>query len=165
MLKLSKIRHNPFYLLLGFIILAITSIGVTTALILIKTDEKINTFTPGNIACEVQENYSIKNTGNTNAYIRAEIITNWVDENGEIYAVSPDMEITTGDNWSKNQTDGYYYYANEVEANQTTTTLLANTKNNSKVPDGYTLSVTILAEALQASDGDKALQNAWTASE
>lgn len=76
-----------------------------------------NTFNPAQISCLVTEefenniktNVSIKNTGNTDAYIRAAVIVTWVDNDGNVYATAPqvgtDYNITFSDNWLSKKTD------------------------------------------------------------
>lgn len=157
-----KLKNNKtIFLVLVCVILIIASIGITSALVLTKSEPKENTYIPGNISCEVQENYSIKNTGNTEAYIRADVIVNWVDSNGNIYAIIPEYTITLGTDWEKSTQDGYYYYTKQVNAQESTTEIISEITNTSEAPEGYSLSVTILAEAIQAGDNQKAIKDAW----
>lgn len=154
-------KHNPIFLLIICLILAFLSIGIASALILTNSDEKINTFVLGNISCEVQEDYSIKNTGNTSCYIRAEIIVNWMDDEGSIYAINPEYNITLGSDWKQSTEDGYYYYTNEVSETESTTGIISQLTPTSKAPEGYSLSINILAEAIQNGDNNKAIKDAW----
>ncbi len=100
-------------LALALLILAALSIGGTIAYLFTQSGPKENTFTPSNVACEVKENLSgatksnvqIKNTGNTDAYIRAMIIVTWKDEDGNVYGKQPvpgtDYSITlNSDDWT-----------------------------------------------------------------
>ena len=92
----NKLKKNKTVLIVLICsILAIASIGITSALVLRQCEAQENILILGNISCEVQTDYSIKNTGNTNEYIRAEVIVNWVDENGNIHAIEPQSTITT----------------------------------------------------------------------
>ena len=92
--KIKTKKNKTMLIVLICSILAIASIGITSALVITKSEPKENILIPGNIACEVQADYSIKNTGNTKAYIRAEIIINWIDEQGNIYATAPENSTT-----------------------------------------------------------------------
>ena len=65
-----------------------------------------------------------------------------------------------GIGWEKSA-DGYYYYKQEVEAEDSTTKLISNMETIGEVPEGYTLSVEILAEAIQIENNQKALKDAW----
>lgn len=154
-------RHNPIFLLIICIILAFSSIGIASALILSKSEKKTNEFVLGNVSCEVQEDYSIKNTGNTGCYIRAEIIANWVDGEGNIYGVNPEYNFTLGTHWKQASIDGYYYYTKEVKESEYTSKIISEIINNSARPEGYTLCINILAEAIQSEDNNKAIKNAW----
>ena len=142
-------------------IVIIASIGLTSAIVLKTSEPKENTFIPGKISCEVQENYTIKNTGNTESYIRAEIIVNWVDEAGNIYAIKPESTITTGTDWEQSAKDGYYYYTKQIQAEESTTEIISEITTTGEAPEEYKISITILAEAIQAGDDDKAIKDAW----
>jgi len=154
-------KHNPVFLLIICVILAFSSIGIASALILTNSDEKTNEFVLGNILCEVQEDYSIKNTGNTSCYIRAEIIANWMDSEGNIYGVNPEYDLTLGTDWKQSSIDGYYYYTKEVKESEYTSKIISEIINNSVAPEGYSLYINILAEAIQSDDNNKAIEKAW----
>lgn len=74
----------------------------------------------------VKGNLGAKNTGNATEFIRALIVTNWVDDAGRIVS---SVDFTTngtitgyledGCNWVKH-TDGYYYYTKAVKGGSTT---------------------------------------------
>ena len=140
---MKKTKKVPkVHTLLVFVILTLVSISITSALVITNTEQKVNTFTPGNVSCKVQEDYTIKNIGNTNSYIRAEVIVNWINENGNIYAILPKYQISLGENWAQSDIDGYYYYNNEVEKEQNTTALLSDVTTNDEAAEGYTMSIT-----------------------
>ena len=129
----------------------------------------------------VKNNVTIQNDGDTEAYIRAAVVVTWQDSEGKVYAVKPevgvDYQITfpTGTGWVYRTADGFYYYTSPVvpEDNAVTTdvvedstgVLLTNCMPLKAAPaDGYTLSVEIVAESVQAKgfDGsDKAVVKAW----
>lgn len=135
-----------------------------------------------------KENVSITNEGNVNAYIRAAIVVTWVKETNdgyEVYSSIPmeyadatddikaDYQITGIDsNWIKGS-DGYFYYKVPVAASASTNYLFTeckplvetDTKKTPNQPEGYTLSVEILGQAIQAdgvdSTGVKPVVLAW----
>lgn len=149
--------------------------GGTVAFLVDKTGEVKNTFTPSKVACSVQETFnkaektdvSIKNTGDTDAFIRATIVVTWRDKDGDVYGVpieSSDYTITPAlpsNGWFKGS-DGYYYYSKEVAAGASTAELFDSCKLAANVtpPEGCTLAVEILADAIQSRPED-AVEEAW----
>lgn len=120
-----------------------------------------NDFSIGYIDCEVEENFngfakkdvSVKNTGTADAYIRADIIVNWIDSSGNINGGESPIEginydLKLGSEWTK-ESDGYYYYHKKVKPKENTGTLIEECtvisgNSNDK------LSVKVLASAVQA---------------
>lgn len=149
-------------LLAALAVIAMGVVGGTVAYLVTDTSPVENTFEPGMVSCEIEEKFDspftekkdvkVKNTGNTDAYIRAAIIVTWKDAAGNIAATVPvegtDYTISLNSSSWKKQGD-YYYYINSVAPKGKTENLInscvAKTPN-----DGYTLSVEILADAIQA---------------
>ncbi|MBQ4051849.1 MAG: hypothetical protein IJD13_09470, partial [Oscillospiraceae bacterium] len=149
----------------------LATVGSTLAFLVAKTDTIENIFTPSKVSCAVVEEFDgskkedveLKNTGNTNAFIRAAIVVTWKDASGNVYgAKAPvagtDYTISIGDAWVKGG-DDYYYYSKEVAPNATTadtTTegmLIESCTPSRSITIGevtYTLSVEILADAIQS---------------
>ena len=76
-----------------------------------------------------------------------------------VEGVSYTVTFGTSD-WVKGE-DGYYYYTAPLEAGQTTTALLDTLAPISeKIPKGYTLSVRIMAQAIQ-SEPAAAVEDFW----
>lgn len=164
----------------GFVLLilaVILTVGGTLAYIITKTEQKDNTFTPGKVACEVVETFDkkvksdvkIKNTGNTDAYIRAEIVVTWARDAADsgdriISAKQP----VAGEDYTieLNETDwimigGYYCHKASVAADKETEVLIKSCKPvDGKAPAGYHLSVEIIASAIQ-SDPTTAVTEKW----
>lgn len=123
-----------------------------------KSAKVTNTFTPGHVDCVVSgsgNRFTIapdKDT-NTNVYLRAAVVGNWVDGKGNVYWMAPSFEVS-GSSWNK--VGDYYYYQSEVapggEASELTVTLTSET------PEGYTFQVQVLAEAIQSAPAG---QTAW----
>ncbi len=168
-MKLLKNKLLVLALVLSSLVLLISS--VTLAYIFTDTDEVQNTFTPGEVACEVQETFnkgdtvktdvSVKNTGNVTAYIRAAVIITWVktDENGTVTSsktpiLDTDYSITYKANtdWQRGA-DGLWYYKSAVQPQTDTDVLISECKpiDENTAPEGYTLSVEIVTMAVQSS--------------
>ena len=174
--KRAKSTKN-IYVMASLVLLIAFAVGGTVAYISMKTDPVTNTFTLGTVPIKVVEKLedgvkkevAIKNEGDVDAYIRAKVIVNWVKWNIETnqYDVSgtpvksSDYEITwTKENWT-NELGGYYYYKGKVspkssEPNNVTGVLFTDCKLKEGItpPDGYTLSVEILAQSIQADGVD-----------
>ena len=115
------------------------------------------------VKCEVDEtfkdnvksNVSIKNTGDTTAYIRAFVNVTWMNESGQVASVSPKstdymIEYSTS-GWLKGS-DGYYYYSLPVQPNNKTAVLINSCRllETASAPDGYYLSVEIVCSSIQS---------------
>ena len=97
---------------------------------------------------------TVTNDSNVDAYIRAAIVVNWMDEIGEnVYGIAPNerdyaIEIDNTD-WVK--AGEYYYYKSSVTGNGTTNPLVKGlTVNTASPAEGYELTVEVVAEAIQA---------------
>ncbi len=168
--KRHKQKRKNRALLVSLILLLTITVGGTIAFIYTKTEGVKNTFNPSKVTCSIEEtfdgkiksNVSIKNTGDTEAYIRAKIIVNWMDTNGNISAVKPvanDYSLTLGDmnNWLN--IGGYYYYTSPVGVNASTDILISKCEQLQE-KEGYLLSVEILAEAIQSTPS-AAVEESW----
>lgn len=156
-------------LLVSLLLVLGVAVGGTVAFLSTRTDSKENTFTPSKVTCEVTEtfknnvksNVAVKNTGDTTAFIRAAINVTWMSNqdaaNQTVSAKVPvkdkDYSITfaKNTNWIKGA-DGYYYYQLPVDPQVSTGELIKECKlqENASVPDGYHLSVEIVASAIQS---------------
>lgn len=184
MYKAKHLRRNKskkkWMLLVSLVMLLTITVGGTLAYITTSDDPVKNIFTTSQVPISVQEdpfdgtvknNVKIQNDGNTDAYIRAAVVVTWKDSSGNVYAIKPevgvDYQVTfPGDTgWVYREADGFYYYTASIAPNNQTGVLLTNCKPLKSAPaDGYTLSVEIVAESVQAKgfDGsDKAVVKAW----
>lgn len=155
----------------GFVLLilaAVLAIGGTLAYIIANTVSVENKFTPGEVRCEVLEDFDkifdkitksnvrIKNTGNTAAYIRATYVVTWQKEdgtvNGKMPVVGTDYTIEFAENSGWKLIGDYWYYTSPVAAGGETGVLIASCKlaEGAAVPTGYHLSVEIIASAIQS---------------
>ena len=167
-----NIRLNRAAVLIMAVLLLLgAAVGSTVAFLIDKTDPVTNTFTYAKVSCEVTENFTnnkkdnvqVKNTGTIDAYIRATYVVNWVDEQGNIAAAVPEdysYSLTENPNSKWIEKDGYFYYTSPVAPGDSTEGSLLTCTVTSPENSEYTLSVEILAEAIQSTP-DKAVQEAW----
>lgn len=172
-------------LLVSLLLVLGVAVGGTVAFLSTRTDRKVNTFTPSKVTCEVTEtfndnvksNVAVQNTGDTTAFIRAAINVTWMknEEAGTEYnaadqTVSAKVPLKDKDysitfakntNWIQGD-DGYYYYQLPVGPQGSTGVLIEECElmKNAAVPDGYHLSVEIVASAIQ-SVPEAAVKAAW----
>ena len=87
--RVQRRHQRQFITLLVSILLVFgIAVGGTIAFIMMQTDRKTNTFDPAQVSCEVMEefngtvksNVAVKNTGNTDAYIRAAVNITWMKD-------------------------------------------------------------------------------------
>lgn len=160
-------------LLVSLLSVVAISVGVTLAFVFMKTDEVENRFEPSKVACAVVENGSstehfddqvfvstksdvkIKNTGDTDAYIRVAVVATWKNAAGTVWAQLPVAGTdytawTPGTGWT--QIGDYYYYTQPVAPTETTGILIDKIEvlDSANIPDGYFLSIEIVASAIQA---------------
>ena len=159
-------------LFIAILLLISAAIGSTVAYLITRTESVENTFTPGKVSCEVKETFNgttksdvqITNTGNTDAYIRATYVVNWLDKDGKnIVASVPTgysytLRANPDDKWQ--EIGDYYYYPSPVAPGVSTLgSLLTCTVTHPENPE-YTLSVEILATAIQSNPAS-AVEEAW----
>lgn len=159
-------------LLIAIILLISTAVGSTVAFLATKTEPVENSFEYANVSCEVTQNcdtdgstVQVKNTGTISAYIRATVVANWMDIDGNIAASDPEgysYDLTcSSDSWVQGK-DGFFYYLLPVAPGASTEgNLLTCTVTCPKDPE-YTLSVEVLAEAIQSTPAS-AVNEAWSA--
>ena len=157
-------------LLIAVILLISTAVGSTVAFLATKTEPVENSFEYANVSCKVTQNcdtdgsiVQVKNTGTISAYIRAAVVANWIDVDGNIAASVPegysyDLTCSSG-SWAQG-TDGFFYYLLPVAPGASTEgNLLTCTVTCPETPE-YTLSVEVLTEAIQSTPAS-AVNEAW----
>lgn len=141
-----------------------------------------NTLQPATVSCNVVEtfngttktNVKLENTGDVPAYLRAKVVINWVDADGNV-AYKPDaayayaLTMASPLHWTNGSgssllTEGYWYYNGIVQPGAQTDALIASIAESlspsvSANPQ-YHLQVTIMAEALQAAPAS-AVAETW----
>lgn len=170
--KNGRHRVNKAACLLLAIVLVIgAAVGTTIAFLVADTEPVKNQFEYAKVSCAVQENFDgvtkkdvrIQNTGTTDAFIRATYVVNWVDGDGNIAASVPEgysytLTENPGGNWTK--IGEYFYYLTPVAPGDVTPGSLLECKVTYPANPEYTLSVEILATAIQSSPAS-AVTEAW----
>lgn len=153
--------------------IAIAACG-TLAWLTYRANPEVNSFETGDIACQVVETFTndvktdvkVQNIGNADAYVRAALVINWVDEDGNVYGSAPvensdyTIQLDT-ENWFK-ASDGYYYCKAKVAPGNESAVLInrCQKSDGAIAPEGYHLQVKVIASAIQA-DPAEAVQDAW----
>lgn len=154
--------------------------GTTIAFLFTNTEHIKNIFTDAYVACDVQENFdgtvksdvTIKNTGEVQSYIRAQVVVTWMSDDGLKVTASKPIDDTdyviiyadetnTATNWEKGS-DGYWYYKLPVDVGKETEKLVerCHLKEGVTVPEGFYLSVEIVASAIQSTPA-RAIMEQW----
>lgn len=169
-----KVRYRvnkTLFALLAIVMVIGAVVGTTVAFLITNTGPVENKFAYASVSCAVEETFDgstkekvqIKNTGSTDAYIRATYVVSWVDAQGNIVASVPDgysysLNVNPDDKWTK--MGDYYYYLSPVAPGESTPgSLLTCTVTRPENPE-YRLSVEILATAIQSQPA-KAVGEAW----
>ena len=177
-------RAKALLLIASLAVLLTATVGSTAAWLVSKPAAVENDFVPGKVACQVLEkfdtesgtsvkrNVRVKNTGNTDAYIRVLLVFTWKDKDGNIFSNKPqegkDYQIVMDDltDWIMQKSDAgvYFYYKKRVAPSAETGKLIESLYQIAGVtgPENgkYKLSVDILADAVQANP-PQAVKDSW----
>ena len=176
-------RAKALLLIASLAVLLTATVGSTAAWLVSKPAAVENDFVPGKVACQVLEDFGtesgtyvkrgvcVKNTGNTDAYIRVLLVFTWKDKEGNIFSNKPqegkDYQINKNlTDWIKQESDAgtYYYYKKPVARDAETDVLIELLRQADGVtgPENgkYKLSVDILADAVQANPPE-AVADSW----
>ena len=164
-------------LTVSLVLLVLAVVGGTVAFLSAKTAPVVNTFNYSksdidieeNVDGGVKKNVTIKNSGDVDVFVRAQIVVTWKNlKTGEISAVpaqeGTDYTMKMGSGWEQGK-DGFWYCTGKVAAKTSSAVLITEAKPaEGHAPEGYGLSVEILAQGIQA-DGlknDKPMvENFW----
>lgn len=164
---------KPLAALVALVLIIGAVVGGTLAYLAARTDAIVNTFNPAKVDITVDENFNgktkenvkITNTGDTDVYIRATYVVTWKDTDGNVYPEQPQpgvdytISLNTEQGWF--YYNGYYYYTAPVAPDASTGVLIdLCTPDEGRAPEGYTLSVDVLASAIQSVPAEAAGQ-AW----
>lgn len=167
---------KPLAALVALVLIIGAVVGGTLAYLAARTDAIVNTFNPAKVDIRIDENFDgrtkkdvkITNTGDTEVYIRATYVVTWKDAAENVYPEQPqpgvDYTIGLNPNGDWFYYNGYYYYTNPVAPGASTGVLISSCAPvGGKAPEGYTLSVDVLASAIQSVPAE-AVGQAWRVS-
>lgn len=167
---------KPLAALVALVLIIGAVVGGTLAYLAARTDAIVNTFNPAKVDIRIDENFDgstkkdvkITNTGDTDVYIRATYVVTWKDAAGNVYPEQPqpgdDYTIRFNPDGGWYHFNGYYYYTYPVAPHASTGVLIdLCTPVAGRAPEGYTLSVNVLASAIQSVPAE-AVGQAWRVS-
>ena len=156
--------YRTAVLLIAVLLLITTAVGSTAAFLVTKTEPVEEAFAYAKVSCQVTRSgnaLAVQNTGTAQAYIRASYAVNWLDGEGHIAATVPEgysCDLVENLQWEKGE-DGYFYYPYPVAPGDETPSLLTCSVSRPEEPE-YTLSVEVVAEAIQSNPAEAA-EEAW----
>lgn len=165
---MKRMNKTKTILVLAAIVLVLTcTVSGTVAFLVTKTDPVENQFTPAKVTCAVDEDFTnggttkrnvrIENTGNTDAWIRATVVANWVKDNKIVAPWTDNVTYNTGEGknqWTKS--GNYFYYNDIVSAGGFTEKLISSYTPGNPPVEGAHLEMTIVCQAVQANIGTTA---------
>ena len=140
----------------------VITLRVNRAGISVAVDE---TFADG-----VKANVGAKNTGGKIEYVRAAIVANWVDEDGNICETCDfvnDTEnltgyLASGCNWTYNSADGFYYYSKAIVPGAVTTGKIFTSYKTPTAPEeGLSLEMAVIVQAVEYGSDCAKAKAAW----
>lgn len=173
-MKDKMIKRKILILSITALFLATGLIGGTLAWLVTDTDTLVNRFEPSEVTSTVEEkmdgnvksDVKIKNTGDTDAYIRVVLVPSWRDKDDNIAlpVAEEDYEIVfnSDDTWFFQ--DGFWYYKYKVSSGLSTSALiescrpLVSKEGFGEEPLHFQLQV--IASAIQA-DPEDAVKESW----
>ena len=153
--------YRTAVLLIAVLLLIGTAVGSTAAFLVTKTEPVVEDFAYAQVSCQVTDTLAVQNTGTAQAYIRASYAVNWLDVDGNIAAAAPEdysCDLEENPQWEKGG-DGYFYYPDPVDPGDEAPSLLTCSVLCPEEP-AYTLSVGVVAEAIQSNPAEAA-EEAW----
>ena len=165
---MKNMKKKTILMLATMVLLLTVTVGSTIAYLVTSSGPVENKFTPAYVTSEVIEegwndgdsekkDVTIKNTGNTSAYIRAAIVITWKDKDNHTMPIVPEVnvdytiDINTTD-WTLS--GDYYYYKAAVAPDDTTTNLINSCVSTGKYTDGRKLCVEVIGSAIQSEGMD-----------
>ena len=179
--KLVSSKKRLAVLIAAVLVLTVV-VGGSLAYLTSIGDMVTNNFHAGEGDVQISENLDggsksdirLTNLGNIPVFVRAAVIANWVDPQGNVIAAPVSLPSSLGSNW--HLYEGYYYYSKTLapagEGSRVYTTALfqkaIKEADMTKPSADAHLQVTVLAESIQAegttnssSTGTKAVVEAW----
>ena len=165
---------KPLAVLIALVLILGAAVGTTLAYLIDRTDDIVNTFTPSKVNVIIEENFDgstksdvkFKNTGDVSAYIRATYVVTWKDADGNVSSVQPQLGVDytislPNGSSSWRSFNGYWYWTVPVSPGESTGVMISSCQPiEDNAPEGYSLSVDILASAIQSVPAE-AIGQAW----
>lgn len=160
---MKKLSKKAIIILISLLLILSVGVGSTVAYMIHETELIKNVFDPSDVNTEIIEtlsgntksNVKVKNTGDIDGYIRAMVAVTWQDSNGNTYGQMPvegsdyTISFNLNENWAK-ASDGFYYWKKPVASAEATGVLITSCAPvTGKAPEGYELTVEILASGIQ----------------
>ena len=156
--------YRTAVLLIAVLLLITTAVGSTAAFLVTKTGPVVENFAYAQVSCQVTRSdnaLAVQHTGTAQAYIRASYAVNWrLDGEESIAAAVPEgysCALAENPQWEKGE-DGYFYYPYPVAPGDEAPSLLTCIVSCPEAE--YTLSVEVVAEAIQSTPAEAA-EEAW----
>lgn len=160
-------------MVIATVMLLALAIGGTVAWLTDTSPAVVNTFTPSQVKCEVEEtfnnktgvksNVKVQNTSDIPAFIRVKLVTYRTNGKGQhIGGTASVPAFTPGEGWQEH--NGYYYYTQPVQPQAFTGILIEQIKLQDPYldADGGRQAIDVMAEAIQ-SVPEAAVKEAWGA--
>ena len=169
----NKTRKIISAIVCAALLVAIAAIVVYAIVIKNAEGTSDNSFSAGVIDCKIISDgtsYTVKNTGNADAYIRAIVLVNWRKDNKYLPKTTVPLSADNVEGgWEKNTETGIYYFNSAVSAGNSTSKLIIDKSaienaNASATPDGATLEIRVFAEAIQVIEG-RSYADTWAYAE
>lgn len=183
---MKKIKVKVSLIIATSLLLTLATI-YTTLLFVLDTDKETNNVVVGYNDIEVEEEFnppselkqgentyqkavSVKNTGNTDAYVRVFVAFS-SKEIEDISQVSGDSGVTYSsfstfvppEGWVKNNTDGFFYFEDPISPQESTPDLITNVKTTfANAEDVQQYEILVYAESVQAKDLNGETPNNYT---
>lgn len=159
--KSNRMSKRAALLVFSLVMILSVTVGGTLAYMIMATDNVTNTFEPGVVETTTEEEFNgeVKKdvkvdaaNSNVDVCVRAKVVVNWVDSNGNVVATTPpvrdfDYTMTYAEGWT--EVGGYWYYDEVVPAKKSAT-LISSCQPNHDGSNGERLQVTILTQSIQA---------------
>lgn len=169
----KKDRYGKKFLILFLSLLLMTtmSVGATLSYLFATADPVVNEFTPAEVSCEVTEefdgenkrNVNVINTGDTDVYIRVNLVSYRVNDIGQnIGGIAEIPAFTPGGNWVRYE-DGYYYYTLPVKPGDQAASHLIQSIRLAEAYDDADKGkqvIDVIAEAIQSAP-EEAIGTSW----
>ena len=155
-------RKRVFAVAFSLLLAAVIFTGASFSFLKMNSGPVQNTFSKGTVGAEIAEVFTnnvkssitVKNTGDSPAYVRVRLVSYWQNSDGTIAAQSsPTISITIASDWKR--LGEYYYYTKPVSGDSVTSNLLGDS-----IQLAENQVIDVIAEVVQATP-DEAVKNLW----